>query len=226
RFVSMASHEFRTPLSTILSSTALLRKYTLTEDQDKREKHLLKIKDSVKHLNELLVDFLSLGKLEEGKIKFNPHRFNAREFIQEVCDEMKPTLKRGQNIQHAYRGGANFCNDKRLLKNILINLLSNAIKFSPAGEMIGVDVYHRDGNLEVEVSDMGVGIPAEDMQHLFSTFFRGKNVTNIEGTGLGLNIVKRYTDLMQGTISVSSKEQQGTIFHLSLPEIVTEDSTY
>ncbi len=225
RFVSMASHEFRTPLSTILSSASLLGRYTLTEDQDKREKHLLRIKDSVKHLNGLLGDFLSLGKLEEGKITVIPSEFNARDFIQEICDEMKPMLKRGQQIEHAYRGEACFCSDKRLLKNILINLLNNAIKFSPPGEAIWISVYHQDDRMFIEVSDRGIGIPEEDKQHLFTTFFRGKNATNIEGTGLGLNIVKRYTDLVQGTISVVSEIGKGTSIHLNLPVLVTQAYT-
>lgn len=223
RFVSMASHEFRTPLSTILSSTALVAKYPLTEDQDKREKHLRRIKDSVKHLNDLLGDFLSLGKLEEGKILAESGRFNAREFIQEVCDEMKPMLKQGQEIQHAYRGDAMFVTDKRLLKNILINLLSNAIKFSGEDKTILVDVTNAGEELTIDVCDQGIGIPEEDLQHLFSTFFRGKNAINIEGTGLGLNIVRRYADLMHGTISVSSKLQKGSTFHLSLPLLKSEN---
>lgn len=217
RFLSMASHEFRTPLSTILSSTALLGKYTLTEEQNKRDRHLNRIRDSVKHLNDLLGDFLNLGKLDEGKINTTAGEFNAREFIQDVCDEMKPMLKENQSIQHGFRGNAIFTTDKRLLKNILINLISNAIKFSSGDTSIHVDVHNKENALCIDVRDKGIGIAEEDLQHLFSSFFRGKNAFNIEGTGLGLNIVRKYADLLNGTITVSSELAVGTTFHLELP---------
>lgn len=217
RFVSMASHEFRTPLSTIFSSAALIGKYTQTEDQDKRNKHLWRIRDSVQHLNGLLEDFLNIGKLEEGKINTEPVLFDAREFILDVCEEMRAMEKPGQQILFTYGGEHLFTTDKRLLKNILINLLSNAIKFSDPGKYIYIDVAHKDNHLSIHVKDEGVGIPEEDMQHLFSTFFRGKNVTNVQGTGLGLNIVHRYIQLLQGEISVNSEVNKGTIFHLSIP---------
>lgn len=217
RFVSMASHEFRTPLSTIFSSAALIGKYTLTEDQDKRNKHIWKIRDSVQHLNSLLEDFLNLGKLEEGKIKAEPAAFDAREFILDVCDEMRGMEKPGQQIQFTWEGEHGFITDKRLLKNILINLLSNAIKFSDPGKSIYVHVNNKDAQLAIDLQDQGIGIPEEDMQHLFSTFYRAKNATNIQGTGLGLNIVTRYVQLLQGSITVSSEVSKGTVFHLSLP---------
>ena len=126
RFVSMASHEFRTPLSTILSSAALLRKYTETDEQDKRERHIKRIKDSVKHLNDLLEDFLSLGKLEEGKIHAKTEQFDVKEFVEETAEEMKTLAKEGQQIYITYTGLTPFVTDKKLLKNLLINLLSNA----------------------------------------------------------------------------------------------------
>ena len=220
RFVSMASHEFRTPLSTIFSSAALIGKYTLTEDQDKRNKHLWRIRDSVQHLNGLLEDFLNLDRLEEGKIKAAAADFDAREYILDVCEEMRAMEKPGQQIHFAYEGERTFSTDKRLLKNTLINLLSNAIKFSEPGTSIQVNVTHEDNRLSVEVKDQGIGIPEEDMQHLFSTFYRAKNATNIQGTGLGLNIVTRYVKLLQGTIHVSSEVNKGTTFHLSLPLLV------
>jgi signal transduction histidine kinase len=217
RFVSMASHEFRTPLSTIFSSVALIGKYTLTEEQDKRNKHLWRIRDSVQHLNGLLEDFLNLGRLEEGKIKAEPVVFDAREHILDVCEEMRGMEKPGQQIQFTFNGEHSFITDKRLLKNILINLLSNAIKFSDPGKSIYIDITHKENQLFINVKDEGVGVPEEDMQHLFSTFFRGKNVTNVQGTGLGLNIVRRYVQLLNGTITVTSEINKGTIFHLSLP---------
>ena len=218
RFVSMASHEFRTPLSTILSSAILVSKYPGAEENDKRERHLKKIKDSVSHLNNLLEDFLSLGKLEEGKVSVSISSFVVKEFIDDIIEEMKVIQKKGQQIICKYGGEENFTTDKRLLKNILINLFSNAIKFSGENKSIGIDITN-NGLLSVVLKDEGVGIPEEDQRHLFTTFFRGKNVTNIEGTGLGLPIVKRYVDLLQGNVSLKSVLGEGTIVYLTLPEL-------
>lgn len=219
RFVSMASHEFRTPLSTVLSSAALLSRYTLTEDQEKRDKHIKRIKDAVKHLNDLLEDFLSLGKLEEGKIKAEAASFNVREFLDEVAEEMRPLAKAGQEIHCQYGDGETFVSDKRLLKNILINLLSNAVKFSPEGADIWLRVDHAaGGGLSFSVKDRGIGISREDQQHLFSSFFRGGNALNIEGTGLGLHIVKRYVDLLGGSVELESAVGEGTCITVELPD--------
>lgn len=218
RFVSMASHEFRTPLSTVLSSAALLGRYTLTEDQDKRDKHIKRIKDAVKHLNDLLEDFLSLGKLEEGKIRAEPAEFGVREFLEEIVEEMRSLAKPGQDIQWEYSGPDNFISDKRLLKNILINLLSNAVKFSADGAAISLHVTRSASGLSLAVKDKGIGISPEDQQHLFSSFFRGGNALNIEGTGLGLHIVKRYVELLQGTMTLESALGEGTCVTVNLPE--------
>ncbi|HWB90327.1 MAG TPA: PAS domain-containing sensor histidine kinase, partial [Puia sp.] len=218
RFVSMASHEFRTPLSTVLSSAALLGRYTRTEDQDKRDKHIKRIKDSVKHLNNLLEDFLSLGKLEEGKIKTDPAEFDVREFLDEVVEEMRSLAREGQHIVCELSGDGKFFTDKRLLKNILINLLGNAVKFSAEGATIELQVAHpADGPLKLAVRDQGIGISAEDQQHLFSSFFRGGNALNIEGTGLGLHIVKRYIDLLHGSVHLESALGQGTCITIEIP---------
>jgi signal transduction histidine kinase len=218
RFVSMASHEFRTPLSTVLSSAALLARYTLTEDQEKRDKHIKRIKDSVKHLNDLLEDFLSLGKLEEGKIGTDPAEFAVKEFLEEVVEEMRTLAKPGQEIRCEFTGADLFSTDKRLLKNILINLLGNALKFSPENATIGLKVTHpAGGGLRLSIRDQGIGISPEDQQHLFSSFFRGGNATNIEGTGLGLHIVKRYVELLGGTIRLESQIGDGTLVTVELP---------
>ena len=223
RFVSMASHEFRTPLSTILSSAVLVSKYMRTEDNDKRERHLKKIKDSVSHLNGLLEDFLSLGKLEEGRVTVSVSRFGVKEHVEDIIEEMKVIKKEGQQILCQYNGDDNFTTDKRLLKNILINLFSNALKFSSENSRVWIDVDNGDGTLNVEIRDEGVGIPDEDQHHLFTTFFRGKNVINIQGTGLGLPIVKRYVDLLNGSISLESKLGVGTTVRFSLPELGPSD---
>jgi PAS domain S-box-containing protein len=217
RFVSMASHEFRTPLSTILSSATLVSKYAHTEDNDKRERHLKKIKDSVAHLNGLLEDFLSLGKLEEGKVTVHISSFTVKDFIEDIMEEMRTIQKEGQQIHLDYSGEETFTTDKRLLKNILINLLSNAIKFSPERSNVWTTADNKKNELKITIKDEGVGIPEEDQHHMFATFFRAKNVTNIEGTGLGLPIVKRYLDLLNGTVSLQSQLNVGTIATIVLP---------
>lgn len=216
RFVSMASHEFRTPLSTVLSSATLISKYTSGEESGKRERHVKKIKDSVSHLNDLLEDFLSLGKLEEGKMTAVPVPFSVREFAEDVVDEMRIQLKPKQEILLELRGEDRFRTDKRLLKNILINLISNAIKFSDPGSSIWVSVSNDGNAMQVSVRDEGVGIPETDKAHLFTNFYRASNVTNIQGTGLGLAIVKRYADLLQGKVSVESELGKGTVVTLHL----------
>ncbi len=226
RFVSMASHEFRTPLSTVLSSAALISKYTKSEEQENRDKHIKRIRDSVKHLNELLEDFLSLGKLEEGLIKAQPARFNVREFMEEVVEEMRSIMKESQTIHPSLDGSELFVSDKRLLKNILINLLGNAIKFSDNDGRIWFQISNHNGTLEIIVKDEGVGISAEDQQHLFSSFFRGKNVMNIEGTGLGLHIVKRYVDLLNGNIRLESEINKGTTITVTLPELKEAETVF
>ena len=218
RFVSMASHEFRTPLSTILSSANLLSRYTTAEDQDKRDKHIRRTKDAVKHLNELLGDFLSLGKLAEGKVKSEPTPLPLREFLQDVTEEMQSLAKEGQVIHCSYGGNDMIHSDKRLLKNILINLLGNAIKFSGEGTPIHLEASSLpDGGVAISVRDQGIGISADDKPQLFSSFFRGANVVNIEGSGLGLTIVRNYVDLLLGRIHLESALGSGTLVTIELP---------
>lgn len=218
RFVSMASHEFRTPLSAILSSASLLAKYTTTEQQTNRDKHIGRIKDSVKHLNDLLEDFLSLGKLDEGKIGATFSPCNLPEVIHDTIDEVRGLVREGQEIRYEHQGPEVLETDKKLLKNILINLISNALKFSEKGQPVDVSSRMVDHELaEVSVTDHGIGISEEDQQHLFTSFFRGKNALNIQGTGLGLHIVKRYTDLIGGNINLTSELGKGTQITISLP---------
>jgi PAS domain S-box-containing protein len=222
RFVSMASHEFRTPLSTVLSSAALASKYTQAEDQEKRDRHLKRIKDSVKHLNDLLEDFLSLGKLEEGKMQVRNESIELKEFLEEVTEEIKTIMKEHQKIHIDCNSEGLFVTDKKLLKNILINLLSNAIKFSEENSSIWLKADHSSNNLILEVKDEGIGISEDDQQYMFTSFFRGKNAVNIQGTGLGLHIVKRYVELIHGSIRLESKLQAGTTITIELPDLSEE----
>lgn len=220
RFVTMASHEFRTPLSTILTSAFLLEKYNNVHEPAKREKHIQRIKTAVGDMRSILEDFLSLGKLEEGLIKAAITTVPAEEcfaVVNDVVHEMEGVFKPGQKVHHTSNGIGEVPIDKQLLKNVLMNLLSNASKFSPENSTIEVTSIVTGNQLQVTVQDNGIGISKEDLQHLFERFFRAKNASNIQGTGLGLHIVVKYLDLMHGTIDVQSELNKGTTFTIHIP---------
>ena len=217
RFVSMASHEFRTPLTTVLSSASLLSKYTKTDEQEKREKHIHRIKNSVNNLNDILEDFLSLGKLNEGKIETKQETVNLKTVMKDTLDEIKTQLKPGQHFIIECSGAYEAFTDKKLFRNVLINLVSNAIKFSEEGKPITIKGNIESDKAVVSVSDEGIGISEEDQPHLFSSFFRAANATNIQGTGLGLHIVKRYVELLNGEIDLKSQLNKGTTITFSIP---------
>jgi PAS domain S-box-containing protein len=217
RFVSMASHEFRTPLSTVLSSASLISKYQSTEEQPKRDRHIIKIKESIKHLNDILEDFLSLGKLDEGKVKADKQQFIFTEYLQDLSEELSVVLKPGQQFKFQHTGPQKVFTDPKLLKHVLINLLTNASKFSGEGQVINIDSEAELQTLEINIADKGIGISKEDQQHLFSTFYRGKNAMNIPGTGLGLHIVQRYVNLLQGELEIESQLGAGTTVRIKLP---------
>jgi PAS domain S-box-containing protein len=212
RFVSMASHEFRTPLSTILSSASLVAKYKQSEEQDKRDKHIQRIRSAVNNLTDILNEFLSIGRIEEGKVQANFSSFNVKEHIQLVCNEMTTILKKGQRFNYVHTGEPRVYLDLSLLRNVMINLLSNAIKFSPESAVIHVSSQVDEKTIIIAVKDNGLGIPEDDKKHLFERFFRANNVTNIQGTGLGLHIVSKYVELMNGNIEVESELEKGTTF--------------
>jgi len=218
RFVSMASHEFRTPLTSILSSAAIIGRYTKEDQQGNREKHINRIKSSVANLTGILNDFLSLSKLEEGRVEINLSELNLEELCKEIIEDTKQLLKTDQKIIHTVHGDdPHVLVDERILRNVVFNLISNAIKYSE--EDINCDIYFRKDHFELVVKDRGIGIPEEDQKHLFSRFFRAGNVTNIQGTGLGLNIVKRYADIMGGTITFESEHEVGTTFFVKIPYV-------
>ncbi len=221
RFVSMASHEFRTPLSTILSSIYLLQKYTKTEDQLKREKHIDRVVSAVTTLTDILNDFLSVGKIEEGKIAAKFTNFNINDHIKSIINELSTILKKGQQMVYQHIGAEKIWLDPSLLKHIAMNLLSNAIKFSPENSTITIQTSSSANGLEFRVKDEGLGIGKEDQQHLFERFFRGTNVTAIQGTGLGLHIVQKYAELMNGKVSCESELEKGTEFILQF-DLVNE----
>jgi PAS domain S-box-containing protein len=217
RFVSMASHEFRTPLTTMMSSLSLVTKYGEQNDKDNQVKHVSKIKTSINNLTDILNDFLSVSKLEEGKVENFPEHINLKAFISEIISEMQ-TMTIRQKIVHRYEGYEIACLDKKVLKNILFNLISNAIKFSSEGGIIEISSKVSASSIKILVKDHGIGISEEDQKHLFERFFRAHNATHIQGTGLGLNIVARYVELMNGTINFESIENKGTTFTIIIPQ--------
>lgn len=211
-FVSKASHEFRTPLSTVLSSISLIQRYNDSGQLEKSRKHISRIKDSVQNLNNILNDFLSLDKLEQGRVQAEKEMFDLKKLSSEVAGALDDIRKEGQKIIHSHQGATDVFLDRKVVHNVLLNLLPNAIKYSEKN----IDLITRveAENIMIVVEDRGMGIPLEDQEHLFSKFFRAKNASHIQGTGLGLHIVKRYVELLDGTIDFSSTPGEGTRFEL------------
>jgi len=223
RFVSMASHEFRTPLTTILSSSELLKRY----GERLRASEALEIMDSiesaVRRMTSMLDDVLVIGRAQDGKIEFKPTAVRLRRFCEALIDEVLQGETRqgrgGRTVELGIEGDPRAHIDARLVEHVLANLLSNAIKYSPVGGVVQFEVSMLPGQLKFRVSDSGIGIPEEDLSHLFETFRRGKNVGNIGGTGLGLAIVKNYVDMHGGEVSVESSVGRGTSFTVILPQV-------
>lgn len=221
RFVSMASHEFRTPLSTILSSAELIEAYNESGQDKQRGKHIVRIRSAVNNLTSILNDFLSLSKLEEGKVLSQPVEFIFNDFCIDLLEDILPILKPGQKIVSPTDNLQTVLFlDHKLLKNILLNLFSNAIKYSEEDKSIYFQFDVDEKWLYFSIRDEGIGIPSEEQEHLFTRFFRAHNVENIQGTGLGLTIVKRYLELMEGSIHFESQLGVGTIFKISLPRLL------
>lgn len=214
-FVSMASHEFRTPLSAIYSSTSLAEKYTALEDQYKREKHLSRIRSSVKNMIGILDDFLSVDKLERGVISVQNDTLNIKEFLEDISEEIEFLLKENQSVTISCSCNEEVTSDKKLLRNILLNLLSNAVKYSEKN--VELMAMKENDCLIIDIKDQGIGIPEHQQHSLFSKFFRAENVGEIQGTGLGLNIVRQYVDLLQGEILFTSEHNKGTVFTIRIP---------
>jgi two-component system sensor kinase FixL len=170
-----------------------------------------------------LNDFLSIGRLEEGKVSSRPMELDVKYLLEEIISELQPLCRTGQVISLEYQGTTQATIDKQIFRNVLINLLSNAIKFSPDGAEIKVLCKHEQALLELHVIDQGMGIPEEEQKHLFGRFFRGRNAQNIQGTGLGLNIVAKYLEILGGTITFKSVLEEGTTFTLSIPTNNTEE---
>ncbi|CAN5197362.1 PAS domain S-box protein [soil metagenome] len=218
RFVSMASHEFRTPLSAVQLSASLIEKYAQPFDNPNISKHVGKIKNAVANLTAILNDFLSLEKLEVGKVEPTFHNFDLVKLAEEITEEMQLVAKQNQSIIYQHTGTGSIVRlDHNLVKNCVTNLMTNAIKYSGENTFIEFNTEINERHCIITVKDNGIGIPDTDQKHLFEAFFRAHNTGNIAGTGLGLNIVARYTKLMHGRIEFKSNINQGTIFTILFP---------
>lgn len=215
-FLTLASHEFKTPLSTILSSASLLSKYTAAADQSVRNKHIERIKSCVLNLNNILNEFLSISHIEAGEINVHSSEFDLEKFITNICQETQDAIQSQHRIQYNHYGETSAWSDTQLLRNILNNLLSNAIKFSPKGEIVLVESRSTPQEIVIRITDHGCGISKEDQVHLFERFFRATNASNIPGTGLGLHIVRQYAALLKGEIQLKSELNKGTEITLIL----------
>lgn len=221
RFVSMASHEFRTPLSTIMSSVDLIGRYTEEAADEKVGKHVARIRGKVREMTAMLNDLLSLERIEQGQVVCASVEVDVVHLCIELIEELRSLARAGQTIDYDHQGQDRIVSlDRQMLSNVIINLVTNAIKYSPDGKNVELRTSIAAGQLIISVRDQGIGIPAEDQQHLFERFFRGSNATTIQGTGLGLNLVRRYLDLMQGSIHFTSRPGS-TEFTVELPQHLT-----
>jgi signal transduction histidine kinase len=236
-FVAMTSHEFRTPLTAISSSTDLLQRYRNRLSEEKQQAHLHRIKSAVQRMTQMLNDILLMSEAEAGKLQFNPTPLNLIQFCRHLVEDVQPTAKEQQVIHFTYRSNGTLAGqdtdeieqkrfdflsglaawDEKLLRQILGNLLSNALKYSPEGSTVQFDLTAKDDRVIFQIQDQGIGIPPADQSRLFEAFHRANNVGTIQGTGLGLAIVKQCVDLHRGEITFTTEVGKGTTFIVILP---------
>jgi hypothetical protein len=218
KFLSLVSHEFKTPLSGILTSALLLRKYKLTDQQDKRDKHIQTISDQVHYLDAILNDFLFLEKLDKGKINYNFNTFKLSKVVNEVVYNANLLLKDGQKINYPENiENLSLYQDEKIVELALSNLVNNAIKYSFENTIIDIDITQNENVTIFKVKDNGIGIPLKDQRHIFNRYFRAENVLLTQGTGIGLNIVKDHLDNLKGQIYFESTKNKGSIFTMEIP---------
>jgi len=218
KFLSLVSHEFKTPLSGIMTSATLAGKYTKEEQQGKREKHLKTIQGKVKYLNHIINDFLSIERLESGKVNYMFTHFPLSKVVNEVIYDANMLLKEGQHIKYPEKIDAIFIDfDEKILELILTNLVNNAIKYSSENSTINLTAKEENQSLVLTVEDEGIGIPEEEQKYIFNRYFRAENALLNQGTGIGLNIVKTHLENLGGTVTFSSKHNVGTKFTVTIP---------
>jgi signal transduction histidine kinase len=218
RFISVASHEFRTPLSTILATTENLVAYRERMDSNQIDKRLEKIKEQVNHLKLIMDDVLLLSKMQSGRLEFHPTETDLDIFCQEIVEEFESSPDIHHQIVYSCTPKpliAQF--DLKLMRHILSNLLSNALKYSPKGKEVYFEVSLKEGQLNIQVKDKGIGIPEQDLKHLFEPFHRAGNIGTISGTGLGLAITKQSVETHGGTLELESMVGEGTTFIVTIP---------
>ena len=217
KFLSLVSHEFKTPLSGILTSTMLLGKYKLTEQQEKRDKHLETITNKVHYLNNILNDFLSVEKLETGKINYNFQTFKLSKVVDEVIYNANMLLKGGQRIKYPEDiSELSLTQDEKTIELALSNLVNNAIKYSPENTEININVLQDKKYTTFKIIDKGIGIPKADQKNIFNRYFRAENALLTQGTGIGLNIIKSHLENLGGTITFESEENVGSTFTMKI----------
>jgi PAS domain S-box-containing protein len=218
KFLTLVSHEFRTPLSGIMTSATLIKKYTEKENIEGVVKHSDTISNMVKHLTNILDDFLSLDKIENADVLYKFTHFECIEVINSIVNETKSLLKKGQKIEiEPLEKAIELYQDKKIYHIIISNLLFNAIKYSPENSTIKLKIEHDGHFIQFIISDQGIGIPENEQKFIFQRFFRASNVSHIQGTGIGLNIIKVNIESLGGKIKFESIENQGTSFYVKLP---------
>ncbi|GBF20223.1 MULTISPECIES: sensor histidine kinase [Arenibacter] len=218
RFLSLVSHEFKTPLSSILTSITLLSKYTESHQQEKRDKHVETIKNKVRYLDTILTDFLSVERLDSGKVNYKLETFPLSKIVNEVVYGANMLLKAGQTIKYPENIDDIFIRfDEKTLELALSNLIHNAIKYSPEDTTISLAVSNGKDTVLIDVIDRGIGIPAQDQKHIFNRYFRAENALLNQGTGIGLNIAKQHLENLGATIEFTSEENKGSIFTIVIP---------
>ncbi len=218
KFLSLVSHEFKTPLSGILTSATLIGKYTEDGQEEKREKHLKTIIAEVQHLNHILTDFLSVERLEKGKEIYKLTKFSLSKVVNEVVYNTNMLLKSGQQIKYPQNvDDVMVYQDEKIVLLALTNLLYNAVKYSPEDTEVDLQIEIIEDKMVLRVVDQGIGIPKNDQKHIFERYFRAENVLLTQGTGIGLNIVKSHIENLGGTIYFESKENIGSTFTVELP---------
>jgi hypothetical protein len=218
KFLSLVSHEFKTPLSGILTSAILLEKYKLTEQQLNRDKHIKTITEKVNYLNNILSDFLSLEKLETGRVNYNLKTFKISKVVNEVVYNANMLLKQGQKINYPQNIDELILHqDEKTLELAFSNLIHNAIKYSPEESIIDIVIEQDTHETTIDVIDSGIGIPMKEQKNIFNRYFRAENATLTQGTGIGLNIAKSHIENLGGTIIFLSEENKGSTFTIKLP---------
>ena len=219
KFITLASHEFKTPLSAILSSTELMVKYADLHNIEKRQEHLEKVKIMIYRLNGMIDDFLTLENIEIGVVKPSYTYFKISDLKEAISQNSTPFLKNKQILTFETTIENSLYHDKKIINIILTNLLHNAIKYSGENSNIIVNISANEANIYFSIKDNGIGIPKNEQNLIFNRFFRAKNALYYPGTGIGLNIVKGYINNLNGNISFKSTENKGTTFNVQLPKI-------